>query len=708
MMTIATPVSAGAVGLLLAAGVLLSLWRLALVDAREFVIDPSGLAALVACGAAWHMTAVGEAAVGGFRPAWWPIAGALAGALVAGGGEAVRAALLRSRPGRQARFGMGLRLWDVWLLAAVGFLLGPFALLHAVLLGAGLCLLWRVWWRRRRRRPVGRGYAALAPGMIAGAAVVFVSFHSGVSFAKAEETSLVFSKEIEMAAGGTAAGGIAVRARFAGSLGDALAPVELEGILEAARPLDPSARERFRARVLWHAVTRPGGAAAPLPSHLESRFRMLRSSVREGTGVKVRGDVASAIAAARGLRDVAARAAPAPKAKRTASGEARARPVPEQPRTQLAFAEGVELGDRPPPGGVRVRATFLGADRRGLAPVRMAGVLHAAADDDVAVRWDSVSLVGPYGGEEWLARPLVSRLGDAAGGIPNGRPVAAEGDVDGVLAAARRLMAAALEKLPRAVAGEAAAAEAVAGGLVPDRLGALSATVTTGPATVPLRVAQARAAASAALRETRGDLPARETGLAPGPDVPAEVADREVAVSIEEALPWPQMVERIARETGLSVRLEERPGRVVGAAAELADPAPAAFLFEGTVRELLDSLASRSGYAWEWEGEGAVFYRYWDRAQAPPPPAPDIWKADAARHETLSGVLRDWASRAGWSVEWAASEDFELGVSATFQGPFLRVVDDLLKGEETRRAFLVRAFEPNRQLVIEDAGRSVQ
>ena len=369
--------------------------------------------------------------------------------------------------------------------------------------------------------------------------------------------------------------------------------------------------------------------------------------------------------------------------------------------------------------------------QRLLAPVEVAGVLHEDAPGGVAVRWDSVALARPLAGQEWLAAPLVSQLGGAAyGGIPGGRPVIARGDVPAVFAAARRLMAAALSGL---VAGTASAAEVPLSGTVRGsgilpmaRLGAIAAEETAGPATVPLRApgeaavrmaqtgaAAARAPRTVPLRGTgavrapdESDLPADELVSAPGLEIPAGIAAREVAVFIDEKAPWPEVVKRIGRISGLEMKLEERPGRVEGGLADLKDPAPSAFYFRGTVRDLLERMAAHSGYDWEWGADGApLFYRYWDRNQREPAPQA-VWKADSERHGTVKAVVQAWGEQASWIVVWEAERDYDLGATATFRGGFLDAVDGLLGGQETRRKLLVRVYPANRHLVVENAGRA--
>ena len=155
-----------------------------------------------------------------------------------------------------------------------------------------------------------------------------------------------------------------------------------------------------------------------------------------------------------------------------------------------------------------------------------------------------------------------------------------------------------------------------------------------------------------------------------------------------------------------TISFEQAPGRVEGGLADLKDPAPAAFYFQGTIRGLLDRMAAHSGYDWEWGTDGApLFYRYWDRNQRAPAPQA-VWKADSERHGSLKAVVEAWGAQARWIVVWEAKRDYELGATATFHGSFLDAVDGLLGGRETRRKLLVRVYPANRHLVVENAGRA--
>ena len=238
-------------------------------------------------------------------------------------------------------------------------------------------------------------------------------------------------------------------------------------------------------------------------------------------------------------------------------------------------------------------------------------------------------------------------------------------------------------------------------------------------------------------------LPATELAPVPGA-LPASLAAREVSVDWSEGLPFPALVRRLSSLAGVAMRIEERPARIEGGAAVLDDPPPLRLAWHGALAGLLDRVASLSGYGWSWEtlgpetlvpetlgpetpmpetlvpGNGAVvFFRYWDAAQRGPahgngtgdsvsadggaPENGGGWAVDPDEHRTLSGVLEDWAARAGWTLVWKAREDYGLGAAAVFEGGFLEAADALLSGPATRRTLDVRAYAANRHLVVDDA-----
>ena len=233
---------------------------------------------------------------------------------------------------------------------------------------------------------------------------------------------------------------------------------------------------------------------------------------------------------------------------------------------------------------------------------------------------------------------------------------------------------------------------------------------------------------------TDGALHLPATELAPVPaGLPPELAGRVVSVEESETLPFPALVRRLAAVAGTAMRIEERPARIEGGAAVLADPPALRLAWQGPLAGLLDRVAALSGYAWSWEtlvpgtlGPGTlvpengavVFFRYWDVAQRGPQPGGGTddsgradggaretggWTVDPDEHRTLRGVLESWAARAGWTLVWKAREDYGLGAAARFEGGFLEAADVLLSGPATRQTLDARAYAANRHLVVDDA-----
>ena len=249
----------------------------------------------------------------------------------------------------------------------------------------------------------------------------------------------------------------------------------------------------------------------------------------------------------------------------------------------------------------------------------------------------------------------------------------------------------------------------------------------------------------AAERSAHSALPATELGPALGA-LPAALAAREISVEWKERLSFTAVVKRLSTLAGVGIRIEERPARIEGGTAVLADPPALRLAWQGPLAGLLDRVASLSGYDWSWEARmpeplgpeararetlvaetlmpengAVVFFRYWDVAQRGPEPdagtesggaeeaardglaAAGGWTVDPDEHGTLRGVLEDWAGRAGWTLVWNAGRDYGLGAAAVFEGGFLEAADVLLSGPATRRTLDVRAYAANRHLVVDDA-----
>lgn len=95
------------------------------------------------------------------------------------------------------------------------------------------------------------------------------------------------------------------------------------------------------------------------------------------------------------------------------------------------------------------------------------------------------------------------------------------------------------------------------------------------------------------------------------------------------------------------------------------------------------------------------------------PQEPAGWKVEPERHETVEGVLRAWAERAGWNVAWESERQFAVGAAAVFEGGkteeegFLQAADALLAIAPMRGVLSATAFS-NRWLVVRDVGSAVQ
>ena len=196
-----------------------------------------------------------------------------------------------------------------------------------------------------------------------------------------------------------------------------------------------------------------------------------------------------------------------------------------------------------------------------------------------------------------------------------------------------------------------------------------------------------------------------------GPDIAAGPSGSDTAtisLSLPEAVGLDDLAARIAAASGYSVVIEERPARSPGGAAVLDRAPPLRLDFEGRLVDLLDRIASASGYRWTWRNREIVLYRYWDREwqaakTTPESRPPDAWEVDRDRHDGLEEVLEAWASAAGWTLDWKAGHDYRLGADARFTGDFLEAVDSLLADPATRRTLVATAFAVNRHLVIEEA-----
>ncbi len=148
------------------AGVAAALCAVATIDASRFRISLGWSGAALLCALVWW--AVSEPGFGGLVTAGQ---GALAGGLF--GVVQIGVAAVRGVP-------WPLLGGDVLLLAVLGGALGILWLPWGLLAGCIGAVAHRAWLQRRRNRPFRRGYVPLAPGMVAGALIVFAGRVLGV------------------------------------------------------------------------------------------------------------------------------------------------------------------------------------------------------------------------------------------------------------------------------------------------------------------------------------------------------------------------------------------------------------------------------------------------------------------------------------------------------------------------------------------------
>ena len=131
--------------------------------------------------------------------------------------------------------------------------------------------------------------------------------------------------------------------------------------------------------------------------------------------------------------------------------------------------------------------------------------------------------------------------------------------------------------------------------------------------------------ATAALAQSRAGksweiapIAATVTVAAPSRDLPAGLAEEEIAVNELTPLDLRELVGRIADLAGVEASIQERPGRVQDGDVAMNDPVPFGLSMTGTVPEVLDEVARLSGYDWGWEDGWLLFYRYADVEQRAP------------------------------------------------------------------------------------------
>ncbi len=203
---------------------------------------------------------------------------------------------------------------------------------------------------------------------------------------------------------------------------------------------------------------------------------------------------------------------------------------------------------------------------------------------------------------------------------------------------------------------------------------------------------------------------AQIAGVVLGPETdpgPPGSADHMMALVATAPLTIAEAAARLAAATHIPVIVEERPSRT-GVTETLPEPAPQRFDLEGSLVDILDSLAALYRHRWEWRAVTIVFYRYWDLefagTTAPrPQPRQTRWIVDTDVEATLAETLDRWATEADWSLVWSAHHDYSLGADAVFEGSFLGAVDALLADPVTQATLTAVAYPANRRLVIEEA-----
>ena len=151
--------------------VLAAMMAMAALDARQAVVDPRLVLALLAAAVAWRYLSPDT------DSPWTPWIGMALG--IAAVAVPIIVAQWRGRR-------WSLYPGDAMMLGAFGFLLGPIGLAWTMLLGSAFSLAYRVWVQRRRGRRIRKGLVPLGPGMTVGAAVVFLCVNFGVAFAAGE------------------------------------------------------------------------------------------------------------------------------------------------------------------------------------------------------------------------------------------------------------------------------------------------------------------------------------------------------------------------------------------------------------------------------------------------------------------------------------------------------------------------------------------
>ena len=250
-----------------------------------------------------------------------------------------------------------------------------------------------------------------------------------------------------------------------------------------------------------------------------------------------------------------------------------------------------------------------------------------------------------------------------------------------------------------------------AGGIGILSVGLVAGCVALGPppASVAPRAASERAAPAAA-----EPSPAAARVTRRHRTLPAGLSETVLRFERAAGMDLPPLADHIAAALGAPVIIEERVPGEGGSRTPLAPPEPIPVAKEVTLGVLLDRIALRSGYEWEWE-EGAgpeggrlILYRDPLRTRAEGPAGwgdREEWRIEPVRHGTLRGVLEEWTARAGWTLVWEAEEvDYAVQAPAVFLGSFDAAVDALLRETRGRRMLVPTLWRANRYLTVREAG----
>lgn len=197
--------------------------------------------------------------------------------------------------------------------------------------------------------------------------------------------------------------------------------------------------------------------------------------------------------------------------------------------------------------------------------------------------------------------------------------------------------------------------------------------------------------------------------------LPEALDSREVEFGGARAMELSRIAARLSEALRAEVVIEDRGDRPEESIAKREPPAPIPVAGKRRVGELLDEIALRSDYDWEWEESSGpetgrlILYRDLLRSHAEAPAAgwgtKEEWRIDPVRHGTLRGVLTEWTARAGWTLVWEAEEvDYAVRAPAVYLGTFDAAVDALLRETKGRRMLVPTLWRANRYLTVREAG----